>query len=102
MLLEKCIDRIQKQPKLCNCNQSPLQQILNELSQLHRDSLILAVSDELRYSRGRFVKHFIQPDANNWTETGLDDWIAKIQMAIQEVCQEYIVNEYTSTPICNR
>jgi hypothetical protein len=82
-----CLDRILNQPGLRDSDQNPLQRILKSLPEKKREQLVLAVPDELGYGSGQFVRHFIRFDAENWTVSGMDTRAARIQQAVNEVCE---------------
>jgi hypothetical protein len=81
-----CLQRILNRSNLDDNDQVPLQKLLNQLPDVQRQKLVLAVSHELGYGRGRLVKHFIRPNKKSWNQTGLESRIQKIRTAIAEIC----------------
>ena len=95
---EKCLIRIRNQTHLRDDDQTPLQSILQkELTESQRRELILALSDQLGYGKGQFVKHFIRHDAKNWTHTGLERRATKIRKAIQDICKTHFAAHHRPT-----
>jgi len=94
--------RIHNETHLCDSDQTPLQSILQkELIESQRRELILALSDQLGYGKGQFVKHFIRHDAKNWTHTGLDRRATEIRKAIQDICKTHFAeNHRPTTELC--
>jgi hypothetical protein len=85
-------------------DQSPLQFILKEDIPIdRRERVVLGVSDEFGYGRGKFIKHFIRPNFSNWITQNTPfksdkelnrERIMKIQNALDEVCKNH-------KPICD-
>jgi hypothetical protein len=112
---QKCWDRIRNQRN--DDDQAPLQEIIKyDLDDKRREQVVLALSEEFRFGKGTFVKHFFraphQPNNINQTTASLDSWnplsyvktstqaessgqqrIAKIQATAREVCERYQVCE---------
>lgn len=83
-----CIHRIVKHPTLRDSDQTPLQAIMKDIPEEDRKMLICAIPDELGYATGHFIRHFIRPDASNWTDyvDTMPLRVAKIQHTITEIC----------------
>ena len=83
-----CIHRITKHPTLRDSDQTPLQAIIKDIPDKDRRKLIFAIPDKLGYGTGHFIRHFIRPDATNWTDyvDTMPMRIAKIQRTITEIC----------------
>jgi hypothetical protein len=97
-----CIHRIVKRPTVRDSDQTPLQAIMKDIPEKDRRTMIFAIPDELGYSKGRFIRHFIRPDASNWTDYAntMPLRIANIQRTITEICEHtYTISKHPD--ICN-
>jgi hypothetical protein len=97
-----CIHRIIQHPTNRDSDQTPLQHIMQDIPEYDRQKMIIAIPDELGYSTGRFIRHFIRPDASNWTDftDTMPIRVEKIKTTIAEIC----TNAFTATDhpdICN-
>jgi hypothetical protein len=97
-----CIQRITKHPTLRDSDQTPLQAIMKDIPDEDRQKMILAIPDELGYGTGRFIRHFIRPNAANWTDyvDTMPLRIAKIQRTITEICN-HTYSKSDHPDICN-
>ena len=82
-----CLERILNSPGLRDSDQSPLHYILKNIPSAARERMVLALPGELGYGGGTLIKHFMRPDANNWTDLGMSSRVAKIQTAVNEICE---------------
>jgi hypothetical protein len=97
-----CIHRIVKHPTIRDSDQTPLQAIMKDIPDEQRRHLILALPDELGYGTGHFIRHFIRPDANNWTDyvDTMPMRISKIQQTIMEICR-HVYTKLDHPDICD-
>ena len=85
---QACLSWIRNKARIHDNDQTPLHDILKEnFSERQLQELILAVTDELGYGKGQFVRHFIRSNGNDWNNTGIERRRAKIQESIDEVCE---------------
>jgi hypothetical protein len=99
----ECLYRIQKQPHLRDSDQTPLQNILRQMTPAQQSRLILALSDnELGYSHGRYIRHFIRPNAKNWTATNgtIQSRRAQIEASIDTICGQSFTAQHHPPAAC--
>ena len=85
-----CINRIVHHPTSRDSDQAPLQAIMKDIPDEDRRKMIFAIPYELGYGTGHFIRHFIRPNANNWT-----DYVDTMPMRVARI-------QHTITEICNR
>jgi hypothetical protein len=85
---QACLHRIRHQSSLRDSDQMPLQTILRIMSEEDRRKIVWAVPRELGYRHGHWVRHFIRPDARNWTDftTTMEYRSNGIKKTIDEIC----------------
>jgi hypothetical protein len=85
---QACIHRILEHPMSRDSDQAPLQGVLKGIPEDDRGNMILSMRDELGYSTGKFIRHFIRPDCNNWTDytDTMPKRVERMQTTIMEIC----------------
>ena len=85
-----CIHRIENLISLRDSDQAPLQTILRKISDEDRSKIVWAVPKELGYRHGRWVRHFIRPNAENWTDFAvtMEHRLNGIETTIDEICNK--------------
>jgi hypothetical protein len=99
----ECLYRIQKQPHLRDSDQTPLQNILRQMTRAQQSRYILALSDnELGYSHGRYIRHFIRSNAKNWTATNgtIQSRRAQIEASIDTICGQSFTAQHHPPAAC--
>lgn len=87
----ECLKRIRRYPRVRDSDQAPLHKILYDMTPDQRNRFVVALSDhELGYRKGRYIKHFIRPNADNWTDASetMAKRLAQVHTAIDEICHE--------------
>jgi hypothetical protein len=89
---QACLHRIRHQSSLRDSDQTPLQTILRRIPKEDRQKIVSAVPKELGYRYGRWVRHFIRPDANNWTDftTTMEYRLEGIRKTVDEICNRTV------------
>jgi hypothetical protein len=100
---QACMDRILKTPDVRDSDQNPLQMLLHRIPTANLSSIISAVPDnQLGYSRGSVIKHFIRSQPRKWTnQENLEARAFRIRIAILDLCGKFLRDIVNHSNICH-